>query len=79
VLTLIVDDNKPFGQFMVDLLHRHFPAMRLALAGDAGEAWHQVELQLPELIFMDIHLGADNGLDCRRRNPASPRPPTTCM
>lgn len=64
--TLIVDDNKMFRQFLVELLCQHFPAMRIAEAGDGDEAWHQIHVHSPDLIFMDIRLPGSNGLELTR-------------
>ena len=67
MLTLVVDDNKLFRQYMVEVLNEHFPVMRIAVAQDADEAWRQVQLYSPDLIFMDIHMPGCNGLELTRK------------
>ncbi|NTV96734.1 MAG: response regulator [Thiobacillus sp.] len=52
----------PYRLFLADLLHRHFPAMRLATACDAGETWRRLDADWPDLVFMDVHLQDGNGL-----------------
>lgn len=64
--TLIVEDNKVFRQFLVELLYRHFPVMGIAEAGDGDEAWRQIQALSPDLVFMDIRLPGRNGLALTR-------------
>ncbi len=64
--TLIVEDNKQFRQFLVDLLSQHFPFMDIADAEGGAEAWQLFHTLKPGLIFMDIRLVGSNGLELTR-------------
>jgi CheY-like chemotaxis protein len=61
--TLIVEDNVSYRQTLADVLLLHFPLIGVDEAGDGREALSKVEYQRPDLIFMDIQLPGENGLD----------------
>ena len=60
---LIVEDNPTFRKAFLDALQNLFPKMDIEEAESSNEALKKMESFIPELVFMDIHLGADNGLE----------------
>lgn len=61
--TLIVEDNAAFRRSLSDLLRGNYPAMLVALAENIGQAWFKVFEIEPNLVFVDIKLRDENGLD----------------
>jgi CheY-like chemotaxis protein len=61
--TLIVEDNASYRQSLSDILLLHFPLIGVDEAGDGKEALCKVEYQRPNIIFMDIQLPGENGLE----------------
>jgi CheY-like chemotaxis protein len=61
--TLLVEDNVSYRQALSDVLLSHFPLIGVDEAGDGREALNKVEYRRPDLIFMDIQLPGENGLD----------------
>jgi DNA-binding NarL/FixJ family response regulator len=72
--TLIVEDNTSFRRILKDILLRRFPEMPVEEAADGIEALQKVAASVPDLIFMDIRLPGENGLELTRKikkeNPA---------
>ena len=71
--TLIVEDNQLFRQTIVEILSHHFPSMVLEEAAEGKEAFQKIRSFLPDLIFMDIKLPGENGLQLteqiKKQNP----------
>ena len=65
--TLLVEDNSAFRELYKSALRDHFPSMEIAEAGDGVEAMRAVASSLPELIFMDIKLPGENGLQLTKK------------
>ena len=65
--TLIVEDNAAHRQSLHQLLARRFPALHIAEAEDGETALRQALSQRFDLIFMDIRLPRENGLELTRR------------
>ena len=65
--TLLVEDNADFRQALSGILLSYFPLMGVEEAGDGEEALGKVEDQRPDLIFMDIQLPGENGLEVTRQ------------
>jgi CheY-like chemotaxis protein len=65
--TLLVEDNADFRHALSDILLSCFPLMGVDEAGDGDEALGKVECQRPDLIFMDIQLPGENGLEVTRQ------------
>jgi DNA-binding NarL/FixJ family response regulator len=65
--TLIVEDNVPFRQSLKEILCERFPAMVAEEAGDGKEALQKVDAFLPHLVFMDIKLPDENGLEVTKK------------
>ena len=65
--TLIVEDNAIFRQALSDLLIEHFPTIRVEEACDGEKALSCVENACPDIIFMDIEMPGDNGLELTKK------------
>ena len=70
---LIVEDSILFRRLFKETLHHRFPSVEIYEAIDGEEALLQVETLRPNLIFMDIRLPGENGLELtqkiKTRNP----------
>ena len=64
---LIVDPNDPFRRSLKKVLHNRFPLVDIKEAADGVEGLHKVEVFDPNLIFLEIHLPAESGLDLAGR------------
>ncbi len=69
--TLIVEDNAPFRVSLKESLEALFPSMIVQEAAEGEEALQKVESFLPGLIFMDIHLPGENGLQLTKKIKAT--------
>jgi DNA-binding NarL/FixJ family response regulator len=65
--TLIVEDNVSFRQALLEILAKRFPLMSIEEAGNGEEAFQNIGLQVPDLIFMDIKLPGENGLQLTQK------------
>lgn len=61
--TLIVEDNAVFRRSLGDLLRRNYPSILVAQAENIGQAWFKIFEIKPDLVFVDIKLQEENGLD----------------
>ena len=64
--TLIVEDNASYRQSLHHLLAGHFPSMQITEAADGEEALRQALSRRFDLVFMDIRLPKENGLNLTR-------------
>jgi len=64
---LLVEDNEAFRRSLAGFLRARFPSIVIAEAADGTEAMEEVESFLPHLIFMDIKLPEQNGLEITKR------------
>ncbi len=64
---LIVDDNALFRESLRDILHVGFPSLKINEANDGEEALAKVEACRPDLIFMDVSLPGENGLEVTKK------------
>jgi len=67
VKALVVEDSVFFRQSLRDLLNNRFPSMVIEEAADGEEALQKVDVFVPDLIFMDIKLPGENGLQITRK------------
>ena len=65
--TMLVEDNPSFRQIVKNDLHDQFPSMDIIEAGDGVEAFQKIDSYPPNLIFMDIQLPGENGLELTRK------------
>ncbi len=64
---LIVDDNGSFRQIFKQTLQESLSSIAIEEATDGEEALHKVDAFLPNLIFMDIRLPGENGLELTKK------------
>ncbi len=64
---LLVEDRDSFRQLLKEGLHKQFPKMLIKEAADGIETLQKVTSFAPDLIFMDIRLPGENGLELTRR------------
>jgi DNA-binding NarL/FixJ family response regulator len=65
--TLIVEDDHTFRQTLLDLLRGRFPAMALEEMQDGTGILEKISRFSPDLIFMDIKLPGENGLQLTKK------------
>ena len=65
--TLIVEDNNNFRQTLANLIHTHCPEMVLEEAKDGKEALQKFRSSRPDIIFMDVKLPGENGLEITKK------------
>jgi len=68
---LIVDDNDFFRQTLKTTLEASFPTMAIDEAGGESKVLEKVDTFRPDLIFMDIHLSGENGLELTKKIKAT--------
>ena len=68
---LIVDDNGFFRKALMERLQMSFPAVAINEVADGGEALREIDAFLPDLIFMDIKLSGENGLELTKKIKAA--------
>lgn len=64
---LIVEDNKMFREILKETLIVCFPSIEIEVAADGKRFLEKIEEQNPDLIFIDIQLPYDNGLNLTRK------------
>ncbi len=64
---LIVEDNAFFLQFFRETLRSRFPFMEISEATDGEEAIQKVKALQPEVVFMDVRLPGENGLELTKK------------
>ncbi len=65
--TLIVEDNDTYRQTLRGLLDSRFPSMAFEEAKDGNEALKKIRDFLPDLVFMDIKLREESGLELTKK------------
>ena len=65
--TLIVEDNSTFRQSLKELLGTRFPTMDVEEAADGEEALQKIADHVPEIVFMDVKLPGENGLQITKK------------
>lgn len=65
--TMLVEDSSSFRQVVKDNLQDQFPSIEIIEAADGVEALQKIDGRPPNLIFMDISLPGENGLELTRK------------
>ena len=68
---LIVDDNVFFRKALMERLQMSFPEVAINEVADVGEVLREIDAFLPDLIFMDIKLSGENGLELTKKIKAA--------
>ena len=63
ITAILVEDDYGFRQSLKKILSSRYPFMRVVEAEDGKEAIRKIDLSPPDLIFMDIRLPGNNGLE----------------
>jgi DNA-binding NarL/FixJ family response regulator len=66
-IILIVDDNMRYRTQMRRMVSKYYPQALICEAENTRIALRQVEDTAPQLAFVDVVLGDENGIDCARR------------
>ena len=64
---LIVDDSRIFRQVLKEGLQESFPTIAIDEAADGGDALQKVDISPPNLIFADIRLLGENGIELAKK------------
>jgi DNA-binding NarL/FixJ family response regulator len=64
---LIVEDSTLFRQLLKETMQDRFPSVEIYEAGNGEEAFQRIEASCPDLIFMDIRLPGENGLELTKK------------
>ncbi len=65
--TLIVEDSAFYRQLLKEALNSRFPSMEIFEATDGEGALKKIEAHPPDLVFMDIKLPGESGLDLTKK------------
>ncbi len=68
---LIVDDNAFFRKALMEKLQKSFPEVAINELAEGGESLREIEAFLPDLIFMDIRLSGESGLELTKKIKAA--------
>ncbi len=66
MIVLVVEDNDIFRKLVVENL-RDFPSLEVYEAATAEEALQEFQTCSPDLVFMDLDLGGENGFSVIRK------------
>jgi CheY-like chemotaxis protein len=64
---LIVEDNATFRQMLKEILYSRFPSMTIEEEPDGSDLFPKIDTFHPRIVFMDIRLPGENGLELARR------------
>ena len=65
--TLVVEDNATFRKILLNLLSYRFPFMDIDESESGEDALNKIKARVPDLIFLDIRLPGENGLELTRK------------
>jgi CheY-like chemotaxis protein len=65
--TLIVEDSAGFRKTFKEALGKRFPVLTIEEAADGKEAMQRIETWLPDMVFMDIRLPGETGLELTKK------------
>jgi DNA-binding NarL/FixJ family response regulator len=68
---LIVEDNGSFRKALKESLQMSFPTVAIDEVAGGDEVLREVDAFLPDLIFMDINLPGENGLELTKKIKAT--------
>ena len=65
--TLIVEDNAVFRKMIKESLHSRFPTMKIEEEPDGSGLFSKMDAFHPDIVFMDIRLPGENGLELTKK------------
>jgi len=65
--TLIVEDSVTFRQMLKESLYSQFPTMEIEEAPDGRDLFKKIDSFHPKIVFMDIRLPGENGLELTKK------------
>ena len=65
--TLIVEDSTFYRQLLKETLTGQFPSIEISEARSGEEALEMIQTSLPDIIFMDIKLHGESGLEITKK------------
>lgn len=65
--TLIIEDNTIFRQMLKEILYARFPTIEIAEEPDGSELFSKLDAFHPNIVFMDIRLPGENGLELTKK------------
>ncbi len=75
IRAIIIDDEQDAIDLLLELMKDHPEAEVVATADSAGEAYRLILKHEPDLIFLDIQMPRETGLDLAEKLADLPRPP----
>jgi DNA-binding NarL/FixJ family response regulator len=76
---MTVEDNLPFRETFKGLLLSEFPSMEIIEAANGEEAFKRLSSNAVDLVFMDIRLPGESGLELTRKIKAKYKDVTVAM
>ncbi len=67
MMLLIVEDDEILRRKLKEILADNFPHMTVCEAGNGEDMFRLLQNCCPDIIFMDIHLPGENGLELTRK------------
>jgi DNA-binding NarL/FixJ family response regulator len=64
---VIVEDSEVYRQSLKETLANRFPSACLEEAADGAQAWRLIQTAPPNLVFVDIRLPGESGLELTKR------------
>ncbi len=65
--TLIVEDNPTFRKMLKEILYSRFPMMSIVEEPDGSGLFNKMDAFHPDIVFMDIRLPGENGLELTKK------------
>lgn len=65
--TLIVEDSATYREMIKEILHSRFPTMKIGEKPDGSELFSKIDAFHPDIVFMDIRLPGENGLELTKK------------
>jgi len=75
IRAIIIDDEKDAIDLLLELMKDHPEAEVVATADSAGEAYRLILKHEPDLIFLDIQMPRETGMDLAEKLAGLPHPP----
>ena len=64
---MIVEDNVTLRKTLREILRTRFPTLSIEEEGDGGELFLKIDAFRPDIVFIDISLPGENGLELTQK------------